>query len=138
MCDLDRGFVLLLGVSHMSNTTLHGMEELAQVPYVLYPGWARVPLITPQGRQLGRTRVHNAFMQRNLNLLETDYIDAGAENVTRIGESPVRLINARMMRDITVDRLKRDPFALLNTQGRQAWERMKQTGIFTRDPLAAP
>lgn len=135
ICDLDRGFILLAGVSHQSNTALHGMEELAELEYVLYPGWVRIPIRTPGGLAEAHTRVHNAFMQRNLNVLETEFLDRAAETVTHIGDSPVRLVNARLMRDITLGALARDPFLLLTERGVRAFRRMQETGVFTRDPL---
>ncbi len=131
---LDRGLILLLGVSHMSNTTLHGSEELAEVEYVNYPKWARIPLITPGGPREAHTRVHNTHMPRNLNVFETAYIDAKAQTVTHVGESCLRLVHAKTMSDVTVSKLRKDPMAMLNDQGRRAWAKMKETGDFITHP----
>jgi aminoglycoside 3-N-acetyltransferase len=135
ICDLDRGFILLLGVNHMSNTALHGMEELAELEYVLYPKWVRIPILTPHGPGEAHTRVHNGFMGRNLNVFETDYIDGMAQTVTHIGDSYVRFVNAGKMRTITVSALKEDPVRMLNARGIKAFQLMKETGVFTRDPF---
>ncbi len=134
LCDCDRGFVLLLGVNHMSNTTLHGIEEMAGVEYVLYPEWVRIPLKTPAGPREARTRVHNAFIGRNLGILETQYIDGMAQRVGQIGGSYVRLIHAAKMRDITLAAMQDDPLRLLNERGMRAWAEMKRSGNFARDP----
>jgi aminoglycoside 3-N-acetyltransferase len=134
LADDPRGFVLLLGVNHESNTALHGVEELAQLEYVLYPKPCRVPILTPDGPVEARTRVHMPFLKRCLGALETAYIDRHAQTVTHIGDSSVRLIHVARMRDITLAALQKDPFALLSPTGRQTWEKMKETGVYTRDP----
>jgi len=135
ICDLDRGFILLLGVSHQSNTALHGMEELADLDYVLYPKWVRIPIRTPRGPVVVRTRVHNAFIARDLGVFEADYINGMAETVTQIGDSFVRLVNAKKMRDITLPILQKAPLRMLTEKGVEAFHRMKETGDFTRDPF---
>jgi aminoglycoside 3-N-acetyltransferase len=133
----DRGFVLLLGVNHESNTTLHGVEELAQLEYVLYPKPCRVPILTPDGPTEAQTRVHMPYLSRRLGALETQYIDQRAQTVTHIGDSYVRLTHAATMRDVTLAALERDPHLLLSDSGLRAWEIMQETGVYTRDPLNA-
>jgi aminoglycoside 3-N-acetyltransferase len=137
LTELDRGFVLLLGVNHESNTTLHGFEELAQLNYVLYPKPCTVPVLAPGGPILAHTRVHVPFLQRHLGALETEYIDRRAQTVTHIGDSYVRFIHAATMRDVTLAALEANPFALLSKRGQQAWEKIRETGVYTRDPLAS-
>jgi aminoglycoside 3-N-acetyltransferase len=136
LADEARGFVLLLGVNHESNTTIHGFEELAQVEYVLYPKRCRIPILTPDGLVEAHTRVHQPFLRRRLGALETAYIDGRAQTVTQIGDSYVRFIHVATMRDITLAALKRDPFVLLAAPGLKAWRAMQETGVYTRDPLA--
>jgi aminoglycoside 3-N-acetyltransferase len=131
----ERGFILLLGVGHRSNTTLHGMEELAGCEYVLYPKFARIPILTPSGPAESRTRVHVPFMRRNLCVLETHYVDGCAETVTLVGDSPCRLVHARRMREITLEALAKDPWILLAPEGVQAYSLMKAGGVWTRNPL---
>jgi aminoglycoside 3-N-acetyltransferase len=137
LTELDRGFVLLLGVNHESNTTLHGFEELAQLDYVLYPKPCTVPVLAPGGPILARTRVHMPFLSRHLGALETEYIDRRAQTVTQIGDSYVRLIHAATMRDVTLAALEENPFVLLSKRGHQAWAKMNELGVYTRNPLAA-
>jgi aminoglycoside 3-N-acetyltransferase len=135
LADQPRGFILLLGVNHESNTTIHGVEELAQLEYVLYPKPCRVPVLAPDGPIEARTRVHMPFLKRRLSALETAYIDRRAQTVTHIGDSYVRLVHAGTMRDATLAAVERDRLVLLAKEGRQAWRRMRETGIYTRDPL---
>ena len=133
----DRGFVLLLGVNHESNTTLHGVEEIAQLEYVLYPKLCRVPILAPGGPTEAQTRVHMPFLKRRLGALETEYIDRRAQTVTHIGDSYVRFIHAGAMHDITLAAIEQDPLLLLSETGQRAWKKMKETGVYTRDPLAS-
>ena len=135
LMDDDRGFILLLGVNHESNTALHGVEERACVEYVLYPKWCRIPIRTPQGVVEARTRVHLPYLGRRLGALETQYIDGHAQTVTHIGDSVVRLIHGATMREITLSALEQDPFLLLSARGREAWRIMQETGVYTQDPL---
>lgn len=137
LTELDRGFVLLLGVNHESNTTLHGFEELAQLEYVLYPKPCCVPVLAPNGPILARTRVHLPFLARRLGALETEYIDRRAQTVTHIGDSYVRFIHAATMRDVTLAALEKNPFVLLSERGLRAWAKMNESGVYTLDPLAS-
>jgi aminoglycoside 3-N-acetyltransferase len=137
LADEPRGFVLLLGVNHESNTTIHGFEELAEVEYVLYPKRCRVPIRTPSGIVEAQTRVHVPFMNRRLGALETEYIDRRAQTVTHIGDSHARYIHAGRMREITLTALQKDPFMLLSESGLRAWQRMRETGVYTHAPFSA-
>jgi aminoglycoside 3-N-acetyltransferase len=137
LADDARGFVLLLGVNHESNTTIHGFEELAQVEYVLYPKLCTIPVLAPNGPIEARTRVHMPFLKRRLGALETAYIDQRAQTVTHIGDSYVRFIHVATMRDITLAALQENRFVLLSEPGLRAWKRMQETGVYTRDPFAS-
>jgi aminoglycoside 3-N-acetyltransferase len=134
LADDERGYILLLGVNHESNTTLHGVEELAQVEYVLYPKLCKIPILTPDGPAEARTRVHMPFLSRRLGTLETAYIDRRAQTVTQIGDSYTRFIHAATMRDVTLAALKENPLRLLSETGLRAWKTMQETGIYTRTP----
>jgi aminoglycoside 3-N-acetyltransferase len=136
LADESRGFVLLLGVNHESNTTLHGVEEIATLEYVLYPKLCRVPILSPNGPREAHTRVHIPYLRRHLGALETQYIDGCAETVTQIGDSFVRCIHAATMRDLTLAALKTDPFRLLSAEGLKAWRIMRESGVYTRNPVA--
>jgi aminoglycoside 3-N-acetyltransferase len=133
--ELERGFILLLGIGHSSNTTLHGLEELAGCEYVLYPKFARVPLLTPDGPAEAHTRVHLPHLGRRLAALETAYLDGRAETVTHIGDSVCRLVHGPRMRSITLAALADDPWLLLTPDGVRAHHLMNEAGNWTRNPL---
>ena len=131
----DDGRILLAGVGHEANTTMHGLEELAGVPYVEHPELCRIPIRTPQGETLAETRLHLFRVERELGRLEGHAVSAGAETVTRVGDAVLRLLRARVLRDITLEALERNPWVLVTPRGRRAWEQMQTTGnVF--DPAA--
>ncbi|MFC1716890.1 AAC(3) family N-acetyltransferase [Candidatus Poribacteria bacterium] len=134
LAEIDRGFILLLGVNHQSNTAIHGIEEIANLEYALYSGWCRIPIVTSTGMQEAHTRVHTPYLGRNLNALETAYIDGRAQTVTVIGNSCIRLINAKRMTEISLDALKKNPWLFITTEGKRTYEWMKQHNDFTRKP----
>lgn len=136
LAENPRGFILLLGVNHESNTTIHGFEELAQVEYVLYSKRCKVPVLGADGPIEAHTRVHMPFLQRRLGALETAYIDRRAQTVTHMGDSYVRFIHVATMRDVILAALKQDPLLLLSEAGLRAWRKMQETGVYTRDPSA--
>lgn len=131
---LDEGHILFMGVSHEVNTTLHGMEELADLPYAVHPETCRIPIRTFDGEDLAVTRLHVYHIARELGRLESRYLNAGAETATLIGTAPVRLCRARPMRQITLDALAADPWALVTPRGRKAWEQMRATGNLLDPP----
>jgi aminoglycoside 3-N-acetyltransferase len=125
---LEQGRILLLGVSHERNTTMHTFEELAGHPYMLHEAACRIPFVSPDGERLAETTLHRWHIDRELGRLESRYIDEAAETVTLIGEAPVRLCRAGAIRRITLDALAADPFALVTAKGRRQWAAMTASG----------
>ena len=134
LAELERGFVLLLGINHRSNTAIHGIEEIANLEYVLYPKWCRIPFLTLTGVEEAHTRVHIPHLARNLNALETAYIDGKAQTVTIIGDSCVRLVNVKRMTEISLGALGKSPWLFLTPESRMTYEWMKEQSDFTRSP----
>lgn len=132
--EIERGFILLLGTNHQSNTAIHGIEEIANLEYTLYPGWCRIPIMTSTGIQEAHTRVHTPYLGRKLNALETAYIDGRAQTVTSIGDSCIRLVNAKRMTEISLEALKKDPWLFITPESKRTYEWMKQHNDFTRKP----
>lgn len=99
------GRILLLGVDHDANTTLHLAELLANVPY--------------------RTRHHITVLQdgkpKRIAYLENDHCcerfrladgwmsDAGLQSHGRIGHAHAKLMRARDLVETVLPRLQRDP-----------------------------
>lgn len=126
---LDRGRVLLLGVNHERNTTIHTFEELAGHEYMLHEPTCRIPFLDPEGQErLAETTLHRWHIDRELGRLESRYIDAGGQTVVTIGAAPVRLCRATVLREVTLAALEDDPMALVTDLGRRQWRRMCETG----------
>lgn len=116
------GKVLLLGgVTHNSNTSMHCIEELAGVPYHLHKEFTDGRVRLPDGREVVvRNRLHqwadrysDFGLERDFTLANDPLSTAGAQQTGRIGQSTSTLIDARAMRDVLVPILTRDPLFLL-------------------------
>jgi aminoglycoside 3-N-acetyltransferase len=100
------GQVLLLGVSHTSNTTVHVGESRAGAPYLdipFDPSW-------PTG---GDTEF--AGCSRAFGVLERPLRERGAIRDGRVGRALAQLVAGRAVIEETVALLRRDPLALLCT-----------------------
>jgi aminoglycoside 3-N-acetyltransferase len=106
--DLD-GQVLLLGVTHSENTTMHLAEAIANVPYsVAHPcvvevdGVARTVMVPETDHCCRGFRIADEWL--------------GARRLQRqekIGNADARLFGARDLVSIAVERLRTDPLMLL-------------------------
>jgi aminoglycoside 3-N-acetyltransferase len=115
--ELD-GQVLLLGVGHSENTTLHLAEAMADVPYsVSHPCTARV-----------------GGVLRTVMIAETDHCCQGfnqmdewlrARGLQRegpMGHAAARLCESRDLVDVAVEHLRRDPLVFICAPERQCAE----------------
>lgn len=110
--DLD-GQVLLLGVGHDANTTLHLAENLAGVRY-RRPASATVLVA---GRP---TRCHYAEVDhccRNFSLMDGWLEADGLQHRGRIGHAEVRLARSRDLVRVAVARLREDETVFLHPPG---------------------
>jgi aminoglycoside 3-N-acetyltransferase len=104
----ENGCILLIGVDHESSTTFHHVEELAGVDYHMQPGFARATLII-DGEAVHRHYMLHAYgTPRHFNVMDTIFTERGIQQSARIGESLVRLVNAREMVQITLQCLRAD------------------------------
>jgi aminoglycoside 3-N-acetyltransferase len=111
--ELD-GYLLFLGVNHNSNTTLHYVETLAQLPYPLQKEPALSTIKYADGRVARVPAVLSAWgTPRNFSGLEPEMIASGIQVSGSIGPCFVRLLKAREMVDYVLGRLREDPSVLL-------------------------
>jgi aminoglycoside 3-N-acetyltransferase len=103
------GQVLLLGVSHSENTTLHLAEAVARVPYsVAHPcvveldGNARVELIAETDHCCVRFGFAQAWLHAR-----------GLQRAGRVGHAPALLCDSRDVVRVAVEQLRRDPLIFL-------------------------
>lgn len=109
------GHIMLIGVDQESNTTVHCCEEIAGVPYHLQNKITECRITGYDGGQLlVKNRLHNwEKPETDFNKLDGLYIENGIMIVGKVGEAAVRLIDAGLMLDFTVELLKKDPSFLI-------------------------
>lgn len=112
VCDLD-GKVLLLGVDHTENTTVHLAEALAGVPY-------RVPKYCTVLRDGLPVRVDFGEIDhccRNFALVGEWLNRRGLERRGEVGSARARLVRARDVVATVVEELRDDPLRFLCPRG---------------------
>lgn len=108
------GYILLIGVTHSSNTTMHYIEEIAESPWHIQPEIALSTIRYANGRMSqAPVRLHRYGTLRNFARLEPEFLAKGIQVNGKIGESTVRLIKAREMVEIALKRLRENRAALL-------------------------
>jgi aminoglycoside N3'-acetyltransferase len=107
--DLD-GQVLLLGVGHDADTTLHLAELLAGVPY-------RVPsycTVLQDGRPVRIDYGENDHCCERFGFADEWLRARGLQAEGRVGHAHARLARARDIVEVTLERLARDPLLFLH------------------------
>jgi aminoglycoside 3-N-acetyltransferase len=104
--------ILLLGVTHDANTTIHLAESLLEMPHLLtLPD--RYPVRTPDGDREWRpvqktTKCSDGFVKIEEHLERAGVIVRG-----QVGDAPSQLVRSRDIVRLAAELLARDPLALL-------------------------
>jgi aminoglycoside 3-N-acetyltransferase len=108
------GKILLLGCEHHSNTSLHGVEEEAGLAYHLLPGFGDAELTDEAGvvRKVPM-RYHRWGVDRDFMRIDRDLSELGIQTIGFVGKAESRLVDARGMWAFVLERVARDPGALL-------------------------
>lgn len=120
--DLDGqgGQILFLGCGLSPNTSMHGLEELVEPPY-LFHSETEYHLIHPDGRT-SRMRMRNHdfrnTMQRYERLAEILAPDELKQG--RVLDAPVQIVDCRPMWEKALAILKRDPLYFVDIVNRSA------------------
>lgn len=101
--DLD-GQVLLLGVGHSENTTMHLAEALAAVPY-----WQAYETVIGPGTTAQIPETDHCCR----GFAKADGWLKGAQVVGKVGSAVARLVGSRALIDAVVPRLKAEPLMFL-------------------------
>jgi aminoglycoside 3-N-acetyltransferase len=110
----EGGFILMLGATQSSNTTLHCLEELAEVPYHLQDEWTTGRVIDADGREHAvRNRLHLWRWPRDFEKIDQPLVEAGALTIGKVGLAETRLMPARALHDAILPLMRADPFYLL-------------------------
>ena len=109
------GYILLAGVDQESNTSIHSCEELAGVPYHLQSEITECSITDDKGSKLTvRNRLHNwEKPATDFNKLEKLWKRQGLIRTGKVGNSQIRLIQAKEMFEVTIELLTRQPNYLL-------------------------
>lgn len=106
------GQVLLLGVGHDANTTIHLAEVIADVPY-------RVPKYCTHVRDGRLVRIdygENDHCCQRFALADDWLRERGLQREGQVGSGHARLMRSRDLVDVVVERLRRDPLIFLHPQ----------------------
>ncbi len=120
----EHGAILLLGgVTHDSNTTLHCLEELAGVPYHLQPErtWASVEDASGAEHTVVNW-LHQWGWERDFCVVEPLLTSSGAQKNYRVGAGRAALIDALAMAELLLGVLRSDPLYLLTSDARARWQ----------------
>jgi aminoglycoside N3'-acetyltransferase len=110
--ELD-GQVLLLGVGHENNTTLHLAELLAGVPYRL----SKTIRVERAGRIEQIDYGENDHCCARFALLDNWLSARGQQAEGSVGHAPARLMRAQDLVAVAVERLKAEPLLFLHEAG---------------------
>lgn len=112
------GYILLIGVDQNSNTTVHTCEEISNVPYHLHKEITDIYITGYSGeRILVKTMLHDwEKPETDFNKFEELFTEKGIMKKGKIGNSQLRLIDARGMLEEAETILRRDPLFLLKNK----------------------
>lgn len=115
--DLD-GQVLLLGVGHEADTTVHLAELVAGVPYRL-PHWFTVE---HEGRRVRVDYEENDHCGERFALVGGWLSERGLQREGRVGHAHALLARSRDVVEVVVERLRREPLVFLHAEGERCEE----------------
>jgi aminoglycoside 3-N-acetyltransferase len=125
LAEQPSGRILLLGVGHESNTSLHAVEELAAVPYHLQPRPTRAIIRTGDAELVRTFWPHRYGMPRRFPAIEPLLTERGAQSEGSIGASPAKLVNAEALLTLGQALLAIDPEFLVETAQPEESQRRK-------------
>ena len=115
------GKILLLGVSHNSNTTFHAVEEQEGLFYMNFRDLPGATIIDEDGtKKAFPTRIHSPLRRYDFNRMDEPLTREGIQRQRLIGDAIVRCVQAGPMFDYAAEAVQRDPEALL-CSARSGW-----------------
>lgn len=102
------GAILLIGVGHESNTTLHHVEEVVGVPYHMQPGLVAARMIDRGAATVRHVMLHQYGAERDFAVIEPLLIERGIQQTATIGRATVRLIAAQPLVAVVAAALRAD------------------------------
>ncbi len=108
-----KGKILLLGVTHSCNTTLHYVENVHGAPTVSREEFLPVVVDMAGVSHTVPTYPHMPGLRRRYERVEQELLDEGIQNNGRIGKALSRLIDAKAMDAHLSLKLQKDPLYLI-------------------------
>lgn len=117
----EGGKILLLGgVTHESNTSLHALEEMADVPYHLQDDETGGAVVLADGRRVVvRNRLHLWRWDRHFEKVRDPLDRAGVAVSGPVGASTSTLVSATGLHDVVLPLLGNDRLFLLARDARE-------------------
>ena len=109
----EDGYILLIGVTHSSNTTFHHVEEVAGLPYHMQPGFAAATVIVDGAARTRHIMLHKYGPARNFDVMEPFFLEQDIQRTGTVGEATVRLVHAPGMVRAALRAVAADPKILL-------------------------
>lgn len=122
LVDARGAIVLLGGVTHDSNTTLHWLEELLGVPYHLQPEPTVGVVHTASGDVEVCNRLHQWGWDRDFDRVEPVLLEAGAQRNIEVDGATARIIDAHGLAEVLRPIVTSDPLFLLTADARERFE----------------
>jgi aminoglycoside 3-N-acetyltransferase len=109
----EDGYILLIGVTHSSNTTFHHVEEVGGLPYHMQPGFAAATVMVDGAAQTRHIMLHKYGPARNFDVMEPFFLEQGIQRTGMVGNATVRLVHAGGMVRSALRAVAADPTILL-------------------------
>jgi len=107
------GKILLLGVGHGANTTLHFVENVNGAPTICRTEYRPV-VVDPDGVEIVvPTLPHMPGLPRNYPNAEPPLLETGIQTCARIGGAEAKLVRAGPMAALIGERVRREPLFLI-------------------------
>lgn len=106
------GKILLLGVTHASNTTLHFVENTNGAPTVCREKFNPLVIDTNGRCWMVPTHSHMPGLQRQYVRVEEELLEAGIQKNGLVGQATCRLVQAAPMAQVIGRRIQQDPLYL--------------------------
>ena len=106
----ENGSIMLVGVTHKSNTAIHICTYLAELPYL--DVWREIEVFDDDGN-VEIVKVLNPGCSGGFDNLEPFIMEKNAQQIKKIGNATVRYMKASDIIEIGVEALKDNPALLL-------------------------
>jgi len=107
------GKIILLGVTHGSNTTLHYVENISGAPTISQQLFKPVVIDRDGHSHVVPTYPHMPGLQRKYARVEDVLLAAGIQRNGNVGPAMTRLVDAPRMVDLIGQKVRQDPLYLI-------------------------